>query len=449
MTVTLSDSQIERLRSLYDEFQADLQQVEFYKQLDQRRLVAKEEMLVFLDSYLTGQVSTKQLKDTFDRNTRTAWNCFGFKGMSGAMFLNKLVNHISDSDALTDQLRSVLKVPMTVDDGQIQMRTFLQFIEGLISSNQVTKQQLQPARTPFFISAWWHLQATEMWPVFYPRTRQSLELEGLYVSSQDPVKDYFTFRESYISLMKALGLNSWNLEHLFAWQRQRNTNNVESDEVTEQIIAERITFNPSSTDQRELETTKFIAAEIVTTELSQEEEDKQAASSHTHIQWLLAKMGQKLGCQVWIAMNDRNRVWKGERLGDLSLKTLPNLGMDSQQIISLIDVLWLKGSKAVAAAFEVEHTTSIYSGLLRMSDLVASSPNINFPLYIISPEVRLKQVRRELSRPTFQTLELHRRCGFFSEEKLIEEADGIMRWASHPSAIDKLAAKVSDADTLD
>jgi hypothetical protein len=125
------------------------------------------------------------------------------------------------------------------------------------------------------------------------------------------------------------------------------------------------------------------------------------------------------------------------------------LASDSQKIISLIDVLWLKGTKAVAAAFEVEHTTSIYSGLLRMSDLVALSPNINFPLYIISPEVRLKQVRHELSRPTFQTLELHRRCGFFSEEKLLEESDGIMRWASHPSAIDKLAVKVSDADTLD
>ncbi len=328
--MTLSDSQIEKFRSLYEKFQTDVQQVEIYRQLDQRRLVAKDEMVAFLDSYLTGQISTKQLKDTFDRRTRTEWNCFGFKGLSGAMFLNKLVNHISDSDALTDQLRSVLKAPITVNDGEIQMRAFLRFIEELISSNQVTKQQLQPARTPFFVSAWWHLQATELWPVFYPNTRQSFELEGLYMSTQDPIKDYFTFRESYLSLAKALGLNSWNLEHLFAWQRQRNTNSMETDEVTEQIIVEHITSSPSTTDQQELEISKFITAEIVTTELSQEEEDKQAVSSHSHIQWLLAKIGQKLGCQVWIAMNDRNRVWKGEKLGDLSLKTLPNLGMDSE-----------------------------------------------------------------------------------------------------------------------
>ena len=48
--------------------------------------------------------------------------------------------------------------------------------------------------------------------------------------------------------------------------------------------------------------------------------------------------------------------------------------------IELIDVLWLQGN-AIVAAFEVESTTSIYSGLLRMSDLVAMQPNLNIPLW--------------------------------------------------------------------
>lgn len=99
------------------------------------------------------------------------------------------------------------------------------------------------------------------------------------------------------------------------------------------------------------------------------------------------------------------------------------------------------------AAFEVEHTTSIYSGLLRMSDLVTLSPNINFPLYIVTPNFRLEQVRRELARPTFQVLELHKRCSFFSEESLIQNAENIMRWANHPSAIENLAFNVSDVDS--
>jgi hypothetical protein len=41
----------------------------------------------------------------------------------------------------------------------------------------------------------------------------------------------------------------------------------------------------------------------------------------------------------------------------------------TRRTVEMIDVLWLKGS-AIVAAFEIESTTSIYSGLLRMSDLI-------------------------------------------------------------------------------
>jgi hypothetical protein len=69
----------------------------------------------------------------------------------------------------------------------------------------------------------------------------------------------------------------------------------------------------------------------------------------------------------------------------------------------LIDVLWLKGN-AIVAAFEVESTTSIYSGLLRMSDLVAMQPNLNIPLYLVAPDDRREKVITEVNRPTFSRL---------------------------------------------
>src|SRR5260221_1554744 len=453
MIVTIPDNQVVRWLSLYEEFTADVQQVTYFKKLDEKRLVVQKDMIEFLESYMAGEISIVNFKEKFDRETRKKWDTFGLKGMSGGMFLNKLVNLIPNQKALADQLRSALKVPKSIESGQVCMQAFLGFIEEMISSHQVTKQQIQPARTPFFISAWWHIQSTENWPVFYPNIRQILEIEGLYTSSQNPVKDYFAFREIYLSLGTALGLTSWRLEHLLAWYRQRDKNNIESDEETEQLAIEKTIIVSSRIEQQNLksvkadEAVKYISLAKTSTDLSQQEEDdEQAVSSHTRTQWLLATIGHKLGCQIWIAMNDQNKVWNDERLGDLSLKALPSLGMDSesQQIISLIDVLWLKGTKAVAAAFEVEHTTSIYSGLLRMSDLVVSSPNIKFPLYIVTPKARLDKVRRELSRPTFQALELHKLCGFFSEEKLLEEAESIMRWATDPSAIERLASRVSD-----
>jgi hypothetical protein len=60
----------------------------------------------------------------------------------------------------------------------------------------------------------------------------------------------------------------------------------------------------------------------------------------------------------------------------------------TNRTIELIDVLWLQGD-AIIAAFEVEHTTAIYSGLLRMSDLVSMQPNIKIDLFMVAPDQRL------------------------------------------------------------
>jgi hypothetical protein len=71
--------------------------------------------------------------------------------------------------------------------------------------------------------------------------------------------------------------------------------------------------------------------------------------------------------------------------------------------IELVNVLWLKGN-AVVAAFEIESTTSIYSGLLRMSDLIAMQPNLNIPLYLVAPDERRQKVFAEVNRPTLSRL---------------------------------------------
>jgi hypothetical protein len=107
-----------------------------------------------------------------------------------------------------------------------------------------------------------------------------------------------------------------------------------------------------------------------------------------------------------VARNDRSRDWKGHRFTDLPrLRADLPLQFDeaTNRTIELIDVLWLKGN-AVVAAFEIESTTSIYSGLLRMSDLIAMQPNLNIPLYLVAPDERRQKVFTEVNRPTFSRL---------------------------------------------
>ena len=76
----------------------------------------------------------------------------------------------------------------------------------------------------------------------------------------------------------------------------------------------------------------------------------------------------------------------------------------TNRIVENIDVLWLKGN-SVQAAFEIESTTAIYSGLLRMSDLLAMQPNLNIPLFLVAPDERRDKVIAEVNRATFHRLE--------------------------------------------
>ena len=137
-------------------------------------------------------------------------------------------------------------------------------------------------------------------------------------------------------------------------------------------------------------------------------------ATHTQVQGWLRDLGLALGFDVWIAANDHNRLYEGTRLCDGCLSALPTSiasvpGIDA---IRLIDVLWLArdGSAAsianpIAAAFEVEHTTSIYSGIVRLLDLaLGTSHGATSGLFIVAPDARETDVREQVRRPAFSRI---------------------------------------------
>ena len=143
--------------------------------------------------------------------------------------------------------------------------------------------------------------------------------------------------------------------------------------------------------------------------------------THTQVQGWLRDLGLALGFEVWIAANDRSRAYEGGRLGDGCLDTLPAgiAGTPGADAVRLIDVVWFeRGTLAPAAAFEVEHTTSIYSGIVRLLDLALGAPERAVQgLYLVAPDSREADVRDQLRRPAFQAVgHLHMRYLPYSEQ---------------------------------
>lgn len=154
------------------------------------------------------------------------------------------------------------------------------------------------------------------------------------------------------------------------------------------------------------------------------EREPVAVRESIRMQALLARIGEQMGLNIWLPKADRLAVlqeWRAEP-GSL-LERLPlNYDETTLRTIENIDVLWLK-RRSIVRAFEVEHTTSVYSGILRMADLLALQPNMDIKLHIVAPDAKREKVFQEIRRPVFALLDrgpLAESCTYLSYEGLRE-----------------------------
>ncbi|MCC7383959.1 MAG: type II restriction endonuclease [Deltaproteobacteria bacterium] len=177
-------------------------------------------------------------------------------------------------------------------------------------------------------------------------------------------------------------------------------------------------------------------------------EKKQIASAtegdrtHCEIQGWLRDLGRALGFDVWIAANDRSRPYASGSLSDGCLDVLPPALSDAPgaDAIRLIDVLWLaRGTADVAAAFEVEHTTSIYSGIVRLLDLALGVPSsASRGLFLVAPDDREPDVRAQLHRPAFKSV-AELRMRYLPYGELERHRDSMARFGEGLKAIEAVA----------
>tara|TARA_B100000686_G_scaffold333045_1_gene398530 strand:+ start:651 stop:1763 length:1113 start_codon:yes stop_codon:yes gene_type:complete len=151
-------------------------------------------------------------------------------------------------------------------------------------------------------------------------------------------------------------------------------------------------------------------------------ETEQPSNTSLEMQSALAKIGAEMGFQIWLPRNDLTRMKNrlDQNVIGALLKDIPiNFNDAVIKTIQNIDVLWFR-KQTIIRAFEVEHTTAIYSGLLRMADLVSMVPNIDLQMHIVAPDERREKVLSEINRPVFTLMEgnLAKRCSYLSYENV-------------------------------
>jgi len=141
-------------------------------------------------------------------------------------------------------------------------------------------------------------------------------------------------------------------------------------------------------------------------------------SEHVKMQWKLIKLGLKTDSKVWIPRHDQSKIKKQFDFEDFEKQFATGIDV-SIKYVENIDVVW-KEEFRIHAAFEIENTTAIYSGLLRFADLKIVAPNSSYPLFIVAPLSRKNCVFQQVKRPTFREIGFDKEVRYLAYETINE-----------------------------
>lgn len=144
--------------------------------------------------------------------------------------------------------------------------------------------------------------------------------------------------------------------------------------------------------------------------------------THSQVQTLLGSIGVSKGFDIWIPQKDRTRLDNHQLATSQLMSSIPLAYDKIDYIFSEVDVIWIgKGSNNVQALFEIEHSTPIYSGLLRFNDVLLFSSQKEPAYNIVANKKRRSLYLRQIARPTFTASGLNDKCSFL-------EYENVYRW---------------------
>jgi hypothetical protein len=142
--------------------------------------------------------------------------------------------------------------------------------------------------------------------------------------------------------------------------------------------------------------------------------------THAQVQTLLAGIGHFKRHRVYVPERDAGGLdWT------LTEKFALRGGIPSgfeqvRGILSEIDVIWTaEGGETIEGLFEVEHSTTVYSGLLRFNDILLTDPKVS-RFSIVSNETRRALFSRQLFRPTFKKSGLAELTSFLEYSNVLD-----------------------------
>lgn len=151
---------------------------------------------------------------------------------------------------------------------------------------------------------------------------------------------------------------------------------------------------------------------VVPPEIETSDLDIDVKRRHAQIQIALYFIGYQLKYKTWIANNDKGILYQNKRIAEFdgvisSLRNEDIVISKFQKAVSaamLIDCIWFKNGSLMPAVMEIEHSTGVTSGLVRMKNLKDNFPGFITRYVIVAPDEIRDKVIREANKEQFKIL---------------------------------------------
>jgi hypothetical protein len=135
--------------------------------------------------------------------------------------------------------------------------------------------------------------------------------------------------------------------------------------------------------------------------------------SHSQVQSIVSAIGIAKGYDIWVPQNNRCKLDPDLINKQACREELPPKFSPIFDVLGEIDVVWIeKGANRIHSMFEVEHSTPIYSALLRFNDVHLFSPDNTRGFRIVAEPSRRVTFVKQMNRPTFRASGLNQICTF-------------------------------------
>lgn len=141
------------------------------------------------------------------------------------------------------------------------------------------------------------------------------------------------------------------------------------------------------------------------------EKEISLARIHAQIQVALFEIGKKFQCKTYIAKNDQSLKHDGLKLSEHKniLTSICDVKLlqafpEADEKGKLIDCIWFRGDKEMPAVFEIENSTGVSSGLVRMKKFKDAIPPFTTKYIVVAPDDDRSKVQMKANEQQFKEL---------------------------------------------